>query len=47
MWRRHNLRPSTAIGMLMAVGLLFQILLGWPCWGSCCGRCWLWGWSFG
>jgi hypothetical protein len=28
MWRRHNLRPSTAIGLLMAVGLLFLILLG-------------------
>jgi hypothetical protein len=28
MWRRQNLRPSTAIGMLMAAGLLFLILLG-------------------
>jgi hypothetical protein len=34
MWRRRNLRPSTAIGMLMAVGLLFLILLGVPVLGQ-------------
>lgn len=28
MWQRHKLPPSTAVGMLMAVGLLFLILLG-------------------
>ena len=28
MWWRYDLRPSTAIGMLMAVGLLFLALLG-------------------
>jgi hypothetical protein len=34
MWRRRNLRPSTAIGLLMAVGLLFLILLGVPVLGQ-------------
>ena len=28
MWQRYRVRPSTAVGMLMAVGLLFMVLLG-------------------